>query len=160
MSADVAVDLWEAERLADRLCAAEPIGRDAGEQFSEEDLHLLEHDLVPDDLDDGVALEREAHRQRRLHGLERATVALCAWGRYPQALAAGLAAVSAEPLRETAHRCVIGVHLAEGNAAEALRQYEEYRRLLARDLGIGPTPMIRRMVAPLLGRPIDQSRPA
>jgi DNA-binding SARP family transcriptional activator len=48
------------------------------------------------------------------------------------------------------------VHLAEGNHAEALRQYDGYRRLLATELGLPPSAEIRRMVAPLLGRPIDQ----
>ena len=50
---------------------------------------------------------------------------------------------------------MIAVHLAEGNHAEALRQYDGYRRLLAAELGLPPSPEIRRMVAPLLGRPID-----
>jgi DNA-binding SARP family transcriptional activator len=48
------------------------------------------------------------------------------------------------------------VHLAEGNAAEALRQYQTYRSLLADELGLGPSPALRRLVAPLLGRPVDQ----
>jgi DNA-binding SARP family transcriptional activator len=63
--------------------------------------------------------------------------------------------VQAEPLRESAHRSVIAVHLAEGNHAEALRQYDGYRRLLASELGLRPSPVIRTMVGPLLGRPVD-----
>ncbi|MDP9399167.1 MAG: bacterial transcriptional activator domain-containing protein, partial [Actinomycetota bacterium] len=68
---------------------------------------------------------------------------------------AGLAAVQSEPLRESAHRRVIEVHLAEGNLGEALRQYQTYRRLVADELGLPPSPAIRRLVAPLLGRPVD-----
>ena len=78
-------------------------------------------------------------------------------GRYPAALAVGLAAVQSEPLRESAHRRVIEVHLSEGNHAEALRQYQTFRRLLADELGLPPSPAMRALVAPLLGRPVDHA---
>ena len=58
-------------------------------------------------------------------------------------------------LGESAHQRVIAVHLAEDNHAEALRQYDHYRRLLAAELGLAPSPSIRGLVAPLLGRPVD-----
>lgn len=51
---------------------------------------------------------------------------------------------------------MITVHLAEGNAAEALRQYHVYRRMLALELGLPPSPSIRSLVGPLLGRPIER----
>ncbi|HYF72533.1 MAG TPA: bacterial transcriptional activator domain-containing protein, partial [Nocardioides sp.] len=98
---------------------------------------------------------QEAFRQKRLHALERSAAVLCGDGRFTDALDAGLGAVQSEPLRESAHCRVIEVHLAEGNQAEALRQYDHYRRLLAAELGLRPSPGIRRLVAPLLGRPID-----
>jgi DNA-binding SARP family transcriptional activator len=63
--------------------------------------------------------------------------------------------VSGEPLRESAHRAVIEVHLAEGNPGEALRQYDLYRRLLRVELGLSPSQAIRSLVAHLLGRPTD-----
>jgi DNA-binding SARP family transcriptional activator len=47
------------------------------------------------------------------------------------------------------------VHLAEGNPAEALRQYESYRRLVRDELGLAPTGEIRALVVRLLGRPAD-----
>jgi DNA-binding SARP family transcriptional activator len=64
-----------------------------------------------------------------------------------------LAAVSAEPLRESAHRELVEVHLAEGNVAEAVRQYDVYRHMLRRQLGLAPSPVMRRLVAPLLACP-------
>jgi DNA-binding SARP family transcriptional activator len=51
---------------------------------------------------------------------------------------------------------VIEVHLAEGNPAEALRQYETYRRLARDELGLTPTAEIRALVARFLGRPADR----
>ncbi|MDF9716105.1 transcriptional regulator [Nocardioides sp. ChNu-153] len=146
---DVDVDLVRAEGLAQALCAEPP------PESVDEDLGLLDLDLLPDWDEPWLHVEQESYRQKRLHALERGAVGLRGVGRYSAALAAGLAAVRAEPLRETAHRQVIEVHLAEGNHAEALRQYDGYRRLLATELGLPPSPAIRALVGPLLGRPLD-----
>jgi DNA-binding SARP family transcriptional activator len=119
------------------------------------DPETLREDLLPDWDDDWVVVERERYRQTRLHALEQ----LCAWhrqaGDYAAALHAGLLAVGSEPLRESAHRQVVTTHLAEGNPAEALRQYETFRRLLRAELGLPPSPAIRALIAGLLGRPAD-----
>jgi DNA-binding SARP family transcriptional activator len=97
-------------------------------------------------------VHRECFRQLRLRALE----ALCAHrrdsGRLGEALEAGLTAVAADPLRESAHRELFAVHLAQGNAAEALRQYHFYRDMLRSQLGLTPSPVMREMVAPLLCR--------
>jgi DNA-binding SARP family transcriptional activator len=148
LSEELGVDLWDAEDG----CAAL---RDVQSVELLPDLGPLHHDLVPDLDEPWLALERESFRQKRLHALERASEVLCRCGRFTDALEAGLGAVRSEPLRESAHRRVIEVHLAEGNHAEALRQYDGYRRLLAHELGLRPTDTIRRLVAPLLGRPVD-----
>jgi hypothetical protein len=49
------------------------------------------------------------------------------------------------------------IHMSEGNLAEALRQYHVYRELVRSELGLPPSSQFRRLVAPLLGRPADQS---
>lgn len=147
---EVAVDLYEAEELVSVLCgSAEP---DIGLL---EDLSALDEDLLPDWSDEWLVVEQESHRQKRLHALERSSAFLREAGRYNNALSAGLTAVHSEPLRESAHRRVIEVHLAEGNAAEALRQFDGYRRLLAAELGLPPSPAIRRLISHLTGRPVD-----
>lgn len=124
-------------------------------EIEEADLDALGEDLLPDWEDDWVEIERERHRQVRLHALERACAREREAGRFDVALRAGLLAVGGEPLRESAHRQVIATHLAEGNPAEALRQYDLFRRLLRTELGLPPSPAIRALVAPLLGRPLD-----
>jgi DNA-binding SARP family transcriptional activator len=118
----------------------------------------LQHDLLPDWAEEWLVIEQESFRQKRLHALEQGAALLCRSGHFSDALEAGLGAVQSEPLRESAHRRVIEVHLAEGNQAEALRQYDGYRRLLADELGLRPSESIRRLVAPLLGRPADRPR--
>jgi DNA-binding SARP family transcriptional activator len=105
----------------------------------------LEHDLLPDWYDDWVLVERERFRQLRLHALERVCDRLIAAGRYSEALQAALAAVAAEPLRESANRYVIEVHLREGNLAEAISHHRSYCRLLQDELGVSPSPSMERL---------------
>jgi DNA-binding SARP family transcriptional activator len=105
-------------------------------------------ELLPDWYDDWVLVEREQHRQLRLHALESICGTLAEAGRFGEAVAAGLAAVANEPLRESAHRALIAVHLAEGNAAEALHHFDRFKRTLRDELGLEPS---LRMVALLAG---------
>jgi DNA-binding SARP family transcriptional activator len=58
------------------------------------------------------------------------------------AIEAGLAAVRADPLRESAHRVLIEAHLLEGNRCEALRQFRAYEALMRAQLGLAPSATI------------------
>lgn len=99
-------------------------------------------DLLPGWYDDWVMLERERLRQMRVHALEAMTRSLADQGRFAEALEVGMAAVGVAPLRESAHREVIRIHLAEGNHAEALRQFEVCAQLLRADLGLEPSELM------------------
>ena len=67
----------------------------------------------------------------------------------------GLAATSTEPLRESAHRLLVRVHLKQGNVAEAIRQYRLYAELLREELNGRPSPVVRDLLAPFLrGSPV------
>jgi DNA-binding SARP family transcriptional activator len=107
---------------------------------------LLRNDLLPDWYDDWVALERERFRQLRVHALERLCERLTAAERFGEAIEAGFAAARTEPLRESAHRALIRVHLAEGNGSEALREYRMFRKLLRDELGLEPSPTMTALV--------------
>jgi DNA-binding SARP family transcriptional activator len=96
--------------------------------------------LLPDWYEDWVLLERERYRQLGLHALETLSERLTAARRFGPALEVALAAVAGEPLRESAHRVLIKAHLAEGNASEAIRQYQLYRKLLQDHLALDPSP--------------------
>ena len=50
-----------------------------------------------------------------------------------------MAVVDAEPLRESARRIVMRVHLAQGNIAEAIQEHHRYRRLLQSEFGVEPS---------------------
>jgi DNA-binding SARP family transcriptional activator len=106
----------------------------------------LSADVLPDWYDDWVLVEREWFRQLRLHALEFLCERLAESGDLSGALRAGLSAVAADPVRESAHRALIRVHLAEGNHGEAVRQYEIFRRLLRERLGLEPSAHIESLV--------------
>jgi DNA-binding SARP family transcriptional activator len=117
----------------------------------------LTGELLPNWTDeDWLYLERERMRQLCLHGLEAQCSRLMTEGRYGEAVEAGLAAVRAEPLRESAHRRLIEIYMSEGNAAEALRQYDWYRRVLRAELGIEPSPDVTRLLHRVRPGPVRQ----
>jgi DNA-binding SARP family transcriptional activator len=111
----------------------------------------LSGELLPDwNADDWILIERERLRQLCVHGLDAICMRLLALHQYSEAVDAGLAAVRIEPLRESAHRMLIAVHLAEGNLNEALRQYRWYERVLRDELGLEPSAQITALVGDLL----------
>jgi DNA-binding SARP family transcriptional activator len=96
--------------------------------------------------DDWVLVERERDRELRLHALEVSSRELLQRGLPGAAMLAALAAVQLEPLRESAQRAVIEVHLSEGNVAAALASYRSYRALLGAEVGLEPTPALRQLL--------------
>jgi DNA-binding SARP family transcriptional activator len=96
-------------------------------------------ELLPGWDEEWILFERERLRQLRLHALESLSVLLAKRGRYALALEAALICVAIEPLRESAHRALAAVHLAENNVVEAIRRYEAFQRLLDEELGLEPS---------------------
>ncbi len=111
---------------------------------------LLTGELLPDWYDDWLLIEREHVRQLRLHALEALTARLVASARYGEATETALSAIAGEPLRESAHRALIRVHLAEENPSEALRHYELFKDLLSANLGLRPSRQLTALVEPFL----------
>ena len=142
----VSVDTEEMLARARRL-------QDRGRQCPEADLDAspFQQDLLPGWYDDWILIERERIRQIRLHALEALCERLAAEGRYGEAIDAALAAVAAEPLRESAHLSLMCAYLAEGNVGEALRAYENLRSLLWRELAVEPSPRVEGFVRSSLG---------
>jgi DNA-binding SARP family transcriptional activator len=136
LARDVVVDFDVATARAHRLLTgADPHEEDIGVDLRAD----LSADLLLDWYDDWVLVERERYHQLRLHALEVICSRLTAAGRYGEAVDAGLTAIRAEPLRESAHRALIEAYLAEGNYCEAVRQYQAFRRLLLDELGLEPS---------------------
>ncbi|MFD9908910.1 BTAD domain-containing putative transcriptional regulator [Streptomyces sp. NPDC059063] len=100
---------------------------------------LCAGELLPGWQQDWVSFERERLHQLRLHALEALSARLVARHQYGPALEAALESTRIDPLRESAHRAVVSVHLAEHNLTEAVRQFETFRGLLRGELGVEPS---------------------
>lgn len=137
----VRVDLREAQAEARRLLADEAMLTPA--DCRGDTCGLLSLELLPGWYDDWVLIEAETWRQLRLHALEALSLRLTAAGMHAAAILAALAAVSADPLRESARSVLIRCYLAEGNSSDALREFGRYRRLLQDSLGVEPSPRLR-----------------
>jgi DNA-binding SARP family transcriptional activator len=103
-------------------------------------------ELLPDWDDPWLDAERERLHQLRLHVLEAMADQLARQGHYGLALESALAALRADDLRESAHRAVISIHLAEGNVVEARRAYDLCRRTFVEELGIEPSSSVSALV--------------
>ncbi|WP_219414416.1 AfsR/SARP family transcriptional regulator [Pseudonocardia nigra] len=155
--------IWRVNQVADRLvaCTSGTVDLGAGVDVDvrrlvrgalvmlrerptgavEDAQDLLEDgdELLPDWEDEWLLAERERLRQMRLHVLETIAARLSVSGHHGLALEAALAALRVDPLRESAHRAVIRIHLAEGNVAEARRAFDQCCRVLVRDVGVEPS---------------------
>jgi DNA-binding SARP family transcriptional activator len=154
----VAVDVRAVGAYARQLIGPSSTTRDLG--IDDMRSHL-NYDLLPDWYDDWVLVEQERYNQLRLHAIDALCLHLTAVGHHAEAIDAGLAAVRAEPLRESAHRALIQAHLAEGNRWEAVRQYERCRRLLLDELGLEPSAAMRALLPalPALTDPVSVNVP-
>ena len=146
-------------RLAPTVLADVPAVIDAARRLVNPNAECLEADLnttrfrgelLPDWYDDWLILERERLRQLCLHALEAIANRLVQAGRHAEAVDAALLVISAEPLRESAHRALIRAHLAEGNRDEAARQYNKYRNILSQELDSVPSQDLQEIAAAFL----------
>jgi DNA-binding SARP family transcriptional activator len=131
----VAVDYHAMTEQARRLLS----GAVDGSELTRVPLDLFQAELLPGWDEDWLLIERERHRQLRMHTLEDLSHRLARAGQFALAVDAAYAAIAIEPLCESAHRTLTEVFLAEGNRTEALRQFRLYRSLLADETGFGPT---------------------
>ncbi|MEZ0449705.1 AfsR/SARP family transcriptional regulator [Cellulomonas sp. ICMP 17802] len=170
--ASLRTGIWRTNQAADQLVVCHGGMVDLGahvdvdtRRFVAESLHLMEaaevslgatglsvddlvgeNELLPDWEDEWLVAERERLRQLRLHVLEAVAARFCASGEYGLAVEAALAAVRIDPLRESAHRAVIRVHLAEGNVVEARRALASCRSTLRREVGVDVSPETLQLV--------------
>ncbi|MCO1658428.1 AfsR/SARP family transcriptional regulator [Pseudonocardia humida] len=131
LAADVEVDLADALGLVRGLPEI-PVD-------DTPDISLLSSDILPGWTATWIAVERERFRQLRLHAIEERSLRLSAAGAHAEAVALAESAVRVAPSRESARRALIEAHLAQGNIAAAVAQYDDYRELLRSSVG-GPDP--------------------
>jgi DNA-binding SARP family transcriptional activator len=109
-------------------------------------------ELLPDWYDDWVLFEREQLRELRASALEAACERLIRRRAVVEAKEVAQEIVKLEPLRESAHRQLIRIHLADGNQSEAVRAYALFSRFLEAELGLRPSPKMEQLMASLVRR--------
>ncbi len=145
---DVDVDLTRLEAWATRVLAHAPAPGDLGVDPGP----IADLELLPGWYDDWVLTVRERLQLRLLHALEELSRLLRRAGRPAAAVEAMHVAVLAEPLRESGQRALIEAHQAAGDWIAARRQYDAFRSILRREIGVEPsaelTAVARGTVAP------------
>ncbi|AMW08142.1 hypothetical protein A4E84_00405 [Streptomyces qaidamensis] len=142
LSPAVHVDLhrvWESARQV--IERVQPVPVDWACRVSD-----LSRELLPGWAEDWLILERERWDQMRVYALESLAQQCQEADQYLPALQAAVAAMNIDPIRETAHRIVIQVHIAEGNVASALKRYHNYRAFLSRELNVAPSSQMTQLV--------------
>jgi DNA-binding SARP family transcriptional activator len=132
---DVEVDLVRLEAWATRVLAHAPTPGDLGIDPGP----IAELELLPGWYDDWVLAVRERVQLRLLHALEALSRLLRRAGRPAAAVEAMHVAVLAEPLRESGQRALIEAHQAAGDWIAAQRQYDAFRSILRREIGVEPS---------------------
>lgn len=89
-----------------------------------------------------VANQREGLRQNLLRGLDGLADIYLALDQPALALRHATDATKLEPYRESSYARIIRAQLACGNRAEALFAYGSFRRMLAEELGVDPSPQL------------------
>jgi DNA-binding SARP family transcriptional activator len=144
----VQVDLHEVLRKARHIVGSSLSASDGpGHQ---EVIDSLSRELLPAWSDDWLLPERTRWDQVRLHTLEMLAQRFLTSQNYLTALEAAFTAVAIDPIRESAHRLVLKVHIAEGNTACAMKHYHGYRGLLHRELGVKPSRQMVELIQPLV----------
>jgi SARP family transcriptional regulator, regulator of embCAB operon len=118
----------------------------------------LSRELLPEWCDEWVVAERERFRQIALGTLEELSARYARQGNSTSAVDCALAAIRLEPVRESAHRALMTAHLANGNVSEALEQFDTYRRILAAELAVEPSPQMVALVRSIGRAPADGAR--
>ncbi|HEY4631625.1 MAG TPA: BTAD domain-containing putative transcriptional regulator [Blastococcus sp.] len=131
----VEVDIARLEDWATRVLSATPTPAD----LAIDPGPIAELQLLPGWYEDWVLTVRERLQLRLLHALEALSLLLRQSGRPSAAVEAVHVAVLAEPLRESGQRALIEAHQAAGNWAAARRQYDAFRSILRREIGVEPS---------------------
>jgi DNA-binding SARP family transcriptional activator len=132
---DVVVDLHAVERWATRVLTGTTVPADLGVDPGA----IADLELLPGWYDDWALAVRERLRLRLLHALDALSRLLSEAGRAAEAVEAVHVAVLAEPLRESGQRALIEAHQAAGDWVAARRQYDAFRGMLRREVGVEPS---------------------
>ncbi len=107
-------------------------------------------ELLPGWYEDWLDLDRRRLHQMRLHAMEAAAEEMLRRGRTAEAMLGAHELLRADPLRESSHRLIVRIHLAEGNVRAALDQFMACGTMLRREIGVPPSGEMLGLVSPYL----------
>ncbi len=148
----VSCDLHEASELAHRLIDGDDSTPTDGVA------RLLLHDLLPDWAENWLEVERARFHQLRLHALDALCDRQSREQRYAAAVETAMAAIDADPYRESSRRCLVAAYLGEGNVSDAIDEVRTFERLLAEELEAEPTNALRSMIPVVTGGTTSPAR--
>ena len=118
-------------------------------------LALYQGDLLPELYDDWLIPEREELAALLLQALQRAVEQCAAQGDYAGALRYAQRLLVYDPLHEETHRTAMRLAYLAGDRQAALRQFEECRDVLRRELDVDPMPATLELQRAILeGQPV------
>jgi DNA-binding NarL/FixJ family response regulator len=97
-----------------------------------------------------VQRQRDKHKNLLVRGLELLASGLIETGSADEAVRAAEEALTEEPLHEPSLRLLMRALEIEGNRAEAIKAYEEYRIELARQFGTAPSPQTQALAQAMM----------
>lgn len=103
-------------------------------------------ELLPGWSDEWCVQPREELHLLYLHALEAAGHRMLTNGRLGEAATLAAIALSIDPLRESANRLLIEIHIRNGNSYDALKRYTSYATQLMLETGTVPGPALTAMV--------------
>lgn len=103
-------------------------------------IDLYQGDLLPDNHDEWVLVERERLRRHYTQAAERLSALQEEIGDVPAALATAQRLLARDRLREATHRRVMRLYYLAGDRAAALQQFDACQRLLREEMDVDPMP--------------------
>lgn len=100
---------------------------------------------------DWVVDQRRVLHERLIRAYEAAADVWLAVDDPSQAVVATRQLLAADPFKETSHARLFRAHLATGNWAEALLAFRDCEKILAKELGVEPSPLVQAAFEEALG---------
>lgn len=137
---DVHVDVDQLDRSLDRIAAS------THEHELRMILSLFKHAiLLPSWSDDWVLDQQEKLSRMRVKVFELLAQQFLSRNAPSAALDAAQAAVSADPMRETAHRLLAEGHIRDGDPRTAAQVFQKFRSLCLNEIGVEPSKHFARL---------------
>ncbi|HEY5649915.1 MAG TPA: BTAD domain-containing putative transcriptional regulator, partial [Acidimicrobiia bacterium] len=130
------LDVHEFEAALDRAAGGDP---EDGAHLARA-VELYRGDLLAGFYDDWLFPDQDRLRNRFLGALERLVDMSMAKGEYEAALVTARRLAQEDEFDEESHRRVMRIAVLLGRHNDAIRQYEECRRILSDELGSAPSP--------------------